>query len=76
VRLLPDETRIGPRRTDARYQRSGGRRPLHYRSRPNRPSNKPSRLDSEAFRSIQTAVGRNYDTVTIPLLSTGATDMS
>jgi acetylornithine deacetylase/succinyl-diaminopimelate desuccinylase-like protein len=41
-----------------------------------RPSNKPSRLDSEVFRSIQTAVGRNYDTVTIPLLSTGATDMA
>jgi acetylornithine deacetylase/succinyl-diaminopimelate desuccinylase-like protein len=41
-----------------------------------RPSNNPSRLDSEVFRSIETAVSRNYDTVTIPLLSTGATDMS
>ena len=41
-----------------------------------RPTNKPSRLDSEVFRTIQTAVSRNYDTVTIPLLSTGATDMS
>ena len=41
-----------------------------------RPSSKPSRLDSEVFRSIETAVGRNYDTITIPLLSTGATDMA
>jgi len=41
-----------------------------------RPTNKPSRLDSEVFRTIQTAVSRNYDTVTVPLLSTGATDMS
>ena len=41
-----------------------------------RPTNKPSRLDSEVFRAIQTAVSRSYDTVTIPLLSTGATDMS
>jgi len=41
-----------------------------------RPTNTPSRLDSEVFRTIQTAVGRTYDTVTIPLLSTGATDMA
>ncbi|HUK35676.1 MAG TPA: peptidase dimerization domain-containing protein, partial [Vicinamibacterales bacterium] len=41
-----------------------------------RPSGRPARLDSEAFRAIQTAVGRNYDTVTIPTLSTGATDMA
>jgi acetylornithine deacetylase/succinyl-diaminopimelate desuccinylase-like protein len=41
-----------------------------------RPPGKPARLESEAFRAIQTAIGRNYDTVTIPTLSTGATDMA
>jgi len=41
-----------------------------------RPAGRPAQLDSEAFRAIQTAVGRNYDTVTIPTLSTGATDMA
>jgi acetylornithine deacetylase/succinyl-diaminopimelate desuccinylase-like protein len=41
-----------------------------------RPSGKPARLDSEAFRTIETAVGRTYDTVTIPTMSTGATDMA
>src|SRR6476646_920209 len=73
VRLLPDEnpdqflaelTRvINDPAVVARYITDPGL---------NRSSNKPSRLDSEVFRSIQTAVGRNYDTVTIPLLSTGA----
>jgi acetylornithine deacetylase/succinyl-diaminopimelate desuccinylase-like protein len=41
-----------------------------------RPSGRAARLDSEAFRAIQAAVGRSFDTVTIPTLSTGATDMA
>jgi acetylornithine deacetylase/succinyl-diaminopimelate desuccinylase-like protein len=77
VRLLPDEnpdqflaamTRvINDPVVVARYVNDPGL---------TRPSSRPSRLDSEVFRSIETAVGRNYDTVTIPLLSTGATDMA
>jgi acetylornithine deacetylase/succinyl-diaminopimelate desuccinylase-like protein len=77
VRMLPDEnpeqflaelTRvINDKAVVARYTNVAGE---------TRPTNKPSRLDSEVFRTIQTAVGRTYDTVTIPLLSTGATDMS
>ena len=31
-----------------------------------RPAGTPARLDSEAFRVIQSAAARNYDTVTIP----------
>jgi acetylornithine deacetylase/succinyl-diaminopimelate desuccinylase-like protein len=41
-----------------------------------RPGARPSRLDSEAFRVIQSAAARNYDTVAIPMMSTGATDMA
>jgi acetylornithine deacetylase/succinyl-diaminopimelate desuccinylase-like protein len=41
-----------------------------------RPSGKPSRIDSEAFRTIESAAQRNYDTVTIPMMGTGATDMA
>jgi acetylornithine deacetylase/succinyl-diaminopimelate desuccinylase-like protein len=41
-----------------------------------RPSGKPSRIDSEAFRSIESAAQRNYDTVTVPMMGTGATDMA
>jgi acetylornithine deacetylase/succinyl-diaminopimelate desuccinylase-like protein len=41
-----------------------------------RPVGKAARLDSEAFRAIQTAVGRNYDIMMIPTMGTGATDMA
>jgi acetylornithine deacetylase/succinyl-diaminopimelate desuccinylase-like protein len=44
--------------------------------RDTRPGAKPSRLDTEAFRTIEEAVKRNYDVVTIPVMSTGATDMA
>jgi acetylornithine deacetylase/succinyl-diaminopimelate desuccinylase-like protein len=35
-----------------------------------------TRLDSEAFKTIEAVTGKTYDTVTVPLMSTGATDMS
>ncbi len=33
-----------------------------------------SRIDTDAFRAIESAVAQNYDTVTVPAMSTGATD--
>ncbi len=33
-----------------------------------------SRIDTDAFRAIESAVAQNYDTVTIPSMGTGATD--
>jgi len=41
-----------------------------------RPGGREARLDSEAFKAIETAVKQVYDTVTIPAMSTGATDMA
>ena len=41
-----------------------------------RPAGPPANLDSEAFRVIQSAAARNYDTVSIPMMGTGATDMA
>ena len=35
-----------------------------------------SRLDSEAFTTIEAAVTRHYETKTLPVMSTGATDMA
>jgi acetylornithine deacetylase/succinyl-diaminopimelate desuccinylase-like protein len=35
-----------------------------------------AKLDSEAFKSIESAVATRYDTVTIPTMSTGGTDMA
>jgi acetylornithine deacetylase/succinyl-diaminopimelate desuccinylase-like protein len=40
------------------------------------PAGRSSSLDTEAYRAIQSAVARDYDTVTIPTMSTGATDMA
>jgi acetylornithine deacetylase/succinyl-diaminopimelate desuccinylase-like protein len=41
-----------------------------------RPSARPSRLESEAFKVTEAAVKKIYNTVTIPTMPTGATDMA
>ncbi|MBI3219854.1 MAG: M20/M25/M40 family metallo-hydrolase [Bacteroidetes bacterium] len=41
-----------------------------------RPSARPSRLESEAFTTTEAAVKKIYNTVTIPTMPTGATDMA
>lgn len=41
-----------------------------------RPPGREARLDSEAFKAIEAAVTRVYDTTAIPTMSTGATDMA
>jgi acetylornithine deacetylase/succinyl-diaminopimelate desuccinylase-like protein len=40
-----------------------------------RPSGAATRLDSEAFLAIEAATRRVYDTVTLPMMAPGATDM-
>ncbi len=41
-----------------------------------RPPGVESRLDSEAFKAIEASVRRVYNTSTLPVMSTGATDMA
>jgi acetylornithine deacetylase/succinyl-diaminopimelate desuccinylase-like protein len=41
-----------------------------------RPSASSAELDSEAFTAIEAAIKKHYDTVTLPTMSTGATDMA
>lgn len=41
-----------------------------------RPGGQPSRLNTEAFKVIEAAVKRTYNTVTLPQMLTGATDMA
>jgi acetylornithine deacetylase/succinyl-diaminopimelate desuccinylase-like protein len=77
VRMLPDENPdqflaammrvINDPAVVARYVNEAGL---------GRPSGRPARIDSEAFAAIQSAASRNYDTVTIPMMGTGATDMA
>ena len=45
-------------------------------NRNTRPGARPSRIDSEAFKTIESAIKRHYNTVTLPTMSTGATDMA
>jgi acetylornithine deacetylase/succinyl-diaminopimelate desuccinylase-like protein len=41
-----------------------------------RPGTRSAELDSEAFTAIEAAITRHYKTVTLPTMSTGATDMA
>jgi acetylornithine deacetylase/succinyl-diaminopimelate desuccinylase-like protein len=75
VRLLPDEDQdafLAQVRTivnDPAVQ-------VRYPEAAIRPVGAEARLDSEAFKAIEAAVTRVYDTVTIPTMGTGATDMA
>jgi acetylornithine deacetylase/succinyl-diaminopimelate desuccinylase-like protein len=41
-----------------------------------RPGTASAELDSEAFTAIETGITKHYQTVTLPTMSTGATDMA
>ena len=47
-----------------------------FPGRASRPQTGIQRLDSEGFKAIEAAVTRHYNTVTLPTMSTGATDMA
>jgi acetylornithine deacetylase/succinyl-diaminopimelate desuccinylase-like protein len=47
-----------------------------WASRDVRPPSATARLDSEGFKAIEANVTRHYKTVTLPTMSTGATDMA
>ena len=49
---------------------------VRYAPRADRPIAAAAQLDSEAFRTIETFVAKDYDTVTLPIMGTGATDMA
>jgi acetylornithine deacetylase/succinyl-diaminopimelate desuccinylase-like protein len=47
-----------------------------YMQRDVRPETPQATLNTDAFRAIEAAVTRNYQTVTLPTMLTGATDMA
>ena len=47
-----------------------------YAARTQRPIGTAARLDTDAFAAIEAAVKKHYDVVTLPVMGTGATDMS
>ena len=49
---------------------------VRFAKRDTRPGGVEARIDSEAFRAIETAVRTHYNAPTLPTMSTGATDMA
>ena len=49
---------------------------VRYGARASRPATEPSRVTTEVFAAIEAAVKRIYNVPTLPMMSTGATDMS
>ena len=75
VRTLPDEN---PARfiEEVRKVVNDPAVEVNWAQRDVRPGAAVGRLDSEIFETLEAAVTKNYRTVTLPTMSTGATDMS
>jgi acetylornithine deacetylase/succinyl-diaminopimelate desuccinylase-like protein len=49
---------------------------ISYGARDTRPPTPPMKLDSPAFQALEANITKHYKTVTLPTMSTGATDMA
>jgi acetylornithine deacetylase/succinyl-diaminopimelate desuccinylase-like protein len=49
---------------------------VSYGARDTRPPTPPMKLDSDAFKALESNITKHYKTVTLPTMSTGATDMA
>jgi acetylornithine deacetylase/succinyl-diaminopimelate desuccinylase-like protein len=49
---------------------------VSYGARDTRPPTPTAKLDSDAFKAIEANITKHYKTVTLPTMSTGATDMA
>jgi acetylornithine deacetylase/succinyl-diaminopimelate desuccinylase-like protein len=49
---------------------------ISYGARDTRPPTPPMKLDSDAFKALESNITKHYKTVTLPTMSTGATDMA
>jgi len=75
VRMLPDEDPVAFLET-VRKVVNDPAVTVRYGTRAGRPIAPTAQLDSEAFRTIQTFIAQDYDTVTLPTMGTAATDMA
>src|SRR6478672_11917667 len=75
VRLLPDEDQDAFLKQVRRVVNDPAVE-VRYPTAAIRPPGREVRLDSEAFKAIEAAVTRVYETVTVPTMGTGATDMA
>ena len=75
VRLLPDENQDAFLEEVKKIVNDPSVE-VRYPAAATRGAGAEARLDSEAFKAIEAAIKRIYDTVTVPTMSTGATDMA
>lgn len=75
VRALPDEN-METLLAEIRKVISDPAVTVSRNERNTRPGARPSRIDVEAFRVVEAAVKQHYNAVTLPTMSTGATDMA
>jgi acetylornithine deacetylase/succinyl-diaminopimelate desuccinylase-like protein len=75
VRMLPDENPAQFLEQVKRVVNDPGVE-VRFAAQNTRPGGPDARLDSEAFKALEAAATRVYNTVTLPTMSTGATDMA
>jgi acetylornithine deacetylase/succinyl-diaminopimelate desuccinylase-like protein len=75
VRMLPDENPAAFLEQVGRVVNDPGVE-VRFAAQNTRPEGPDARLDSEAFKALEAAGTRVYNTVTLPTMSTGATDMA
>jgi acetylornithine deacetylase/succinyl-diaminopimelate desuccinylase-like protein len=75
VRMLPDENPTEFLEQVRRVVNDPGVE-VRFGAQNTRPAGPDARLDSEAFKALEAAATRVYNTVTLPTMSTGATDMA
>ncbi len=75
VRALPDEN-MDNLVAELRKVVNDSAVTVERNNRNTRPGARPSRIDTAAFKAIEAANKQHYDAVTLPTMSTGATDMA
>jgi len=75
VRVLPDEEPVAFLESVRRVVNDPAVE-VRYVQQDVRPASSNTRLDSDAFKAVEKAVSTHYQTVTLPTMSTGATDMA
>ena len=75
VRMLPDEDPV-KFLEEVRKVVNDPAVDVRFTGQSERPAFPDTRLDSEPFKALETAATKVYNTVTLPIMSTGATDMA
>jgi acetylornithine deacetylase/succinyl-diaminopimelate desuccinylase-like protein len=75
VRMLPDEDAVAFLEQVKRVVNDPAVE-VRFTSQEVRPSGTTAKLDAEAYKAVEAGITRVYNTITLPTMSTGATDMA